>query len=122
MKVGEAGVSEGPAGGDVEASEALHGAELRHSQLGQSGVWELPAAGEGEGGEVGQVLGDVSHAHVRDLGVLQAQPLQHLQPGLVVEEAGPGVPGAGQQPVQGRVRQVGHVAEVEVLRKWGGMC
>ena len=38
LKVGEAGVSEGPAGGDVEASEALHGAELRHSQLGQSGV------------------------------------------------------------------------------------
>ena len=76
--------------------EALHNAELRHSQLGQAGVGELPAAGEEERGEVGQVLGDVSHAHVSDLGVLQAQLPQHLQPGLVVQEAGPGVPGVGQ--------------------------
>ena len=115
--MGEAGVSEGPAGGYVEAGEALHGAELRHSQLGQTGVGELPAAGEDEGGEVGQVLGDVSHAHVRDLGVLQAQLLQHLQPGLVVEEAGPGVPGVSEKPVESGVGQVGNEAEIKFLRK-----
>ena len=69
----QAGVSEGPARADVEAGESLHRAELRHSQLGQTRVGELPAAWDGESGEVGQVLGDVSHADVSDLCVLQAE-------------------------------------------------
>ena len=66
---------------------------------------------------MGQVLGDVSHAHVSDLGVLQAQLPQHLQPGLVVQEPWPRVPGVGEQPVEGGVSEVGHETEIEVLRK-----
>ena len=113
----EALVSESPAGADVESEQSLHRAELRHPELGQASVGQLPAAGDSEGGEVGQVLGDVSHAHVRDLGVLQTQLLQHLQPGLVVEEAGPGVPGVSEKPVESGVGQVGNEAEIKFLRK-----
>ena len=97
--------------------QGLHCTELRHSELGQAGVRELPAAGEVERGEVGQVLGDVSHADVSDLGVLQAQLLQHLQPGLIVEETWPGVPRVGEQTVEGGVSQVGHETQIEFLRE-----
>ena len=75
VKVRETLVSESPAGADVEVDQSLHRAELCHSELSQTSVGELPTAGDCEGGEVGQVLGNVSHAIVRDLGVLQAELL-----------------------------------------------
>ena len=78
-------------------------------------IRELPAPRDREGGELGQVQGDVAHGDIRDLGVAETQPPEHLEPGLLVQQAWPRVPGRREQLVQARVCQVRHVAQVQIL-------
>ena len=47
--------------------------------------------------------------------VADTELAEELEPGLLVQQPGPGVPGSGQQLVQGRVRQVGHIGQVQLL-------
>ena len=80
-------------------------------------IRELPAARDGEAGELGQVLGDVAHRDVSDLGVAEAELPQHLQPRLLVQQPRPRVPGGREQLVEAGVCQVRHVAQVQILEK-----
>ena len=81
-------------------------------------IRELPAARDSEAGELGQVLGDVAHGDVCDLGVAEAQLPQHLEPGLLVQQTRPRVPGRGEKLVEAGVSQVRHVTQVQLLKRF----
>ena len=81
-------------------------------------IREFPAPRDGEAGELGQVLGDVSHGDVCDLGVAEAELPQHLEPRLLVQQTRPRVPGRGQQLVEAGVSQVRHITQVQLLKRF----